>query len=33
MSDIHAELTRGWNLPSGAARPDYDVLIVAGDLR
>nr|WP_284269450.1 metallophosphoesterase [Bradyrhizobium iriomotense] len=32
MSDIHLELTRGWELPSGAARPDFDVMIVAGDL-
>ena len=32
VSDLHQELTRGWTLPSGAARPDYDVLIVAGDL-
>lgn len=26
------ELTRGWDLPSGDARPDFDVLVVAGDL-
>jgi len=26
------ELTRGWALPSAEARPDVDVLIVAGDL-
>lgn len=32
MSDIHLELTRGWDLPSGEARPDFDVMIVAGDL-
>ncbi|WLA64916.1 metallophosphoesterase [Bradyrhizobium diazoefficiens] len=32
MSDLHLELTRGWDLPSGEARPDFDVLIVAGDL-
>ncbi|UGX94818.1 metallophosphoesterase [Bradyrhizobium barranii subsp. barranii] len=32
MSDLHIELTRGWDLPSGDARPDFDVMIVAGDL-
>lgn len=32
MSDLHLELTRDWDLPSGAARPDFDVLVVAGDL-
>lgn len=32
MSDLHLELTRGWDLPSAAERPDFDVLIVAGDL-
>lgn len=32
MSDLHLELTRGWDLPSGAARPGFDVMIVAGDL-
>lgn len=32
MSDIHLELTRGWDLPPAAARPDFDMLIVAGDL-
>lgn len=32
MSDLHLELTRGWDLPSGAARPAFDVMIVAGDL-
>jgi predicted phosphodiesterase len=32
LSDIHVELTRGWDLPSGAARPDSDVMVVAGDL-
>jgi predicted phosphodiesterase len=31
-SDWHLELTRGWDLPSGDARPDFDVMIVAGDL-
>lgn len=32
MSDIHLELTRGWDLPPAEARPDFDLLIVAGDL-
>jgi predicted phosphodiesterase len=32
LSDLHIELTRGWELPSGHARPDFDVLVVAGDL-
>ncbi|MDA9420962.1 metallophosphoesterase [Bradyrhizobium sp. CCBAU 53380] len=32
MSDLHIELTRGWDLPSGDARPQFDVMIVAGDL-
>jgi hypothetical protein len=32
MSDLHIELTRGWDLPTRDARPTYDVLIVAGDL-
>ncbi|NEW97152.1 metallophosphoesterase [Rhodopseudomonas sp. BR0G17] len=32
MSDIHVELTRGWDLPGPGERPDYDVLVVAGDL-
>lgn len=32
MSDLHLELTRGWDLPSGRTRPAFDVLIVAGDL-
>lgn len=32
MSDIHLELTRGWDLPAGETRPDFDVLVVAGDL-
>jgi Icc-related predicted phosphoesterase len=26
------ELTRGWDLPAVGDRPDYDVLVVAGDL-
>jgi predicted phosphodiesterase len=32
MSDLHLDLTRGWDLPSVAARPRFDVLVVAGDL-
>jgi len=32
MSDLHVELTRGWDLPGGDARPLFDVMIVAGDL-
>ena len=32
LSDLHLELTRGWDLPSGDARPRFDVLVVAGDL-
>ena len=32
LSDLHMELTRGWDLPAVGDRPDYDVLVVAGDL-
>ena len=32
LSDLHLELTRGWDLPFGDARPAFDVLVVAGDL-
>jgi len=32
LSDLHVELTRGWDLPGPAERPDFDVMIVAGDL-
>jgi predicted phosphodiesterase len=32
LSDLHVELTRGWDLPSGDSRPHFDVLVVAGDL-
>ena len=32
LSDLHLELTRGWDLPAAAARPRFDVMIVAGDL-
>jgi Icc-related predicted phosphoesterase len=32
LNDIHLELTRGWDLPAGDARPNFDVLVIAGDL-
>jgi hypothetical protein len=32
LSDLHLELTRGWDLPTPADRPDFDVMVVAGDL-
>jgi Icc-related predicted phosphoesterase len=32
FSDLHINLTRDWDLPTGDARPDFDVLVVAGDL-
>ncbi|MEH2530807.1 putative phosphodiesterase [Bradyrhizobium sp. AZCC 1588] len=32
VSDLHLELTRGWDLPPPALRPRFDVLIIAGDL-
>ncbi len=32
LSDLHIELTRGWDLPAAQDRPDYDVLVIAGDL-
>ena len=32
LSDLHMELTRGWDLPAAGDRPHYDVLIIAGDL-
>ncbi|MCP2216231.1 metallophosphoesterase [Bradyrhizobium elkanii] len=32
MSDIHIELTRGWDLAPVAERPAFDVLVMAGDL-
>lgn len=32
LSDLHIELTRGWDLPAGNARPQFDVLVLAGDL-
>jgi 3',5'-cyclic AMP phosphodiesterase CpdA len=32
LSDLHLELTHGWDLPSANARPRFDVMVVAGDL-
>ena len=32
LSDLHVELTRGWDLPAANERPRYDVLVIAGDL-
>lgn len=32
LSDLHLELTRGWDLPARSARPCFDVLVIAGDL-
>ncbi|MHC2467414.1 metallophosphoesterase [Bradyrhizobium embrapense] len=32
LSDLHVEQTRGWDLPTGDARPQFDTLVVAGDL-
>jgi Icc-related predicted phosphoesterase len=32
MSDLHCELSPGWDLPPPSERPDFDVLVVAGDL-
>jgi len=32
LSDLHVELTRGWDLPAENVRPKCDVLVVAGDL-
>jgi predicted phosphodiesterase len=32
QSDLHMELTRGWDLPAAGDRPDYDVLVISGDL-
>lgn len=32
MSDLHLELTEGWDLPPPAERPAFDVMVVAGDL-
>jgi 3',5'-cyclic AMP phosphodiesterase CpdA len=32
LSDLHMDLTKGWDLPAPSERPPYDVLVVAGDL-
>ncbi|ABE40877.1 metallophosphoesterase [Rhodopseudomonas palustris BisB5] len=32
LSDLHMELTRGWDLPGAADRPPFDVMVVAGDV-
>lgn len=32
MSDLHVELTQGWDIPGPDERPDFDVAIIAGDL-
>jgi predicted phosphodiesterase len=32
ISDLHLEATRGWDLPPLGNRPNFDVLVVAGDL-
>lgn len=32
LSDLHIELTRGWDLPTTERRPQFDILVVAGDL-
>lgn len=32
LSDIHLELSRLWTMPKPEERPDFDVLVVAGDL-
>jgi 3',5'-cyclic AMP phosphodiesterase CpdA len=32
ISDIHVELTHGWDLRGPGERPDFDVLVIAGDL-
>jgi predicted phosphodiesterase len=31
-SDFHIEASRGWDLPPPNARPNFDVLVIAGDL-
>lgn len=33
LSDLHCELTEGWDLPAPGERPEFDVLVVAGDLK
>src|SRR5262245_19608300 len=32
LSDIHHDLSRGWALPSPEEQPEFDVLVMAGDL-
>jgi hypothetical protein len=32
MSNLHLELTRRSDLPAGDACPEFDVLVIAGDL-
>lgn len=32
LSDLHIELTRGWDLPPPRERPRFDIMVVAGDL-
>lgn len=32
MSDLHLEATRNWDLPPPPQRPDFDAMIIAGDL-
>ena len=32
LSDLHLDSTRGWDLPPAGTRPDFDVLVAAGDL-
>ena len=32
MSDLHLESSRGWDLPVPGMRPQFDVLVIAGDL-
>lgn len=32
LSDLHLESTRGWDLPPVEERPDFDVMVIAGDL-
>lgn len=32
LSDIHIELSPGWDLPDMPDRPEFDIMVVAGDL-
>lgn len=32
LSDLHRELTRDWDLPGPGEQPQYDVMVMAGDL-